>query len=220
MRASSGGPAGRTMSRLKEPSHATPSQRSAHRERAGQREAPQPLGAAALPACPLARGGRFFTGAASSPRLEPRMPRRRTCACRGGGGARVRMRDVQAVGLLLLAAACRGAAPGSGTTAEGDAAVTARTWGLAYLQGNQLPQAEAEFRKVIEHAPDQAVGYADLGLVYLRSGRYREAETQLRRAAALDSTDSDIGLMLASVYELTGREADARREIERALARD
>ncbi len=121
---------------------------------------------------------------------------------------------------LLLGAACRGATPGGDAVANSAAAVTARTWGLAYLQANQLPQAEAEFRKVVALAPDQAVGYADLGLVYLREGRYREAEARLRRAAALDSTDSSIGLMLATVYELTGREAEARREVEQVLRRD
>src|SRR5467141_3784844 len=121
---------------------------------------------------------------------------------------------------MLLLAACRGAAPGGDAVANSAAAVTARTWGLAYLQQNQLPQAEAEFRKVVALAPDQAVGYADLGLVYLREGRYREAEAQLRRAAALDSADSNIGLMLAKVYEVSGREAEARREVERVLRRD
>src|SRR5436190_16936592 len=108
----------------------------------------------------------------------------------------------------------------SAMAARNAAAVTARTWGLAYLQANQLPQAEAEFEKVVKLAPDQAVGYADLGLVYLREGRYREAEAQLRRAAALDSADNNIGLMLAKVYELTGREPEARREVERVLRRD
>src|SRR6266436_8768510 len=111
--------------------------------------------------------------------------------------------------MLLLVGACRGGAGGD-AVATSAADVTARTWGLADLQQNQLPQAEAEFRKVVALAPDQAVGYADLGLVYLREGRYREAEAQLRRAAALDSADSSIGLMLARVYELTGREAEAR----------
>ena len=120
----------------------------------------------------------------------------------------------------LLAAACRGGTPGGDSVASSAAAVTARTWGLAYLQASQLPQAEAEFEKVVKLAPDQAVGYADLGLVYLREGRYREAEAQLRRAAALDSADSNIGLMLAKVYELTAREPEARREVERVLRRD
>src|SRR5437879_410527 len=116
-------------------------------------------------------------------------------------------------------AACRGAAPGS-DQARSDSALTARTWGLAYLQQHQLPRAEAEFQKVVALAPDQALGYADLGLVYLREGRAREAEAQLRRAAALDSGGSDIGLMLAELYRTTGREADARGEIERVLRRD
>src|SRR5204863_273466 len=82
---------------------------------------------------------------------------------------------------------CRGGTPGGDSVASSAAAVTARTWGLAYLQANQLPQAEAEFEKVVKLAPDQAVGYADLGLVYLREGRYRHAEAPLRRAAALRS---------------------------------
>src|SRR6184192_1818761 len=129
------------------------------------------------------------------------------------------MRNLGGIGLLLTVA-CRGAAPRGDEPARSDSAVMARTWGLAYLQQHQLPRAEAEFRKVVALAPNQALGYADLGLVYLRGGRYREAEAQLRRAAALDSANGDIGLTLAKVYEVTGREADARREVERVLRRD
>ena len=127
-------------------------------------------------------------------------------------------KSVWVVGLLLLG--CRGAGPRGDEQARSDSAVMARTWGLAYLQQHQLPRAEAEFRKVVALAPDQALGYANLGLVYLREGRYREAEAQLRRAAALDSTNSDVGLMLAGVYEATGRDADALREVERVRYRD
>src|SRR5437660_9167462 len=130
----------------------------------------------------------------------------------------VRVRNLGGIGLLLLAA-CRGAAPGA-DQARSDSALTARTWGLAYLQQQQLPRAEAEFRKVVTLAPEQALGYADLGLVYLREGRTREAEAELQRAAALDSSDSDVGLMLGEVYRLTGREADARGEIDRVRRRD
>jgi len=91
---------------------------------------------------------------------------------------RVRITNLGGIGLLLIAA-CRGAAPGA-DQARSDSALTARTWGLAYLQQNQLPRAEAEFTKVVALAPDQALGYANLGLVYLREGRYREAEAQLK----------------------------------------
>src|SRR5439155_5887122 len=65
------------------------------------------------------------------------------------------------VGLLLLAAACRGAAPGA-DQARSDSALTARTWGLAYLQWQQLPRAEADFRKVVTLAPDPALRFGEL----------------------------------------------------------
>src|ERR1051325_4210882 len=108
----------------------------------------------------------------------------------------MRTRNLSPIGLLLLVAACRGAAPGGADqVARSDSALTARTWGLAYLQQNQLLEAEAEFRKVVALVPDQALGYADLGLVYLREGRYREAEAQFNRATALDSSSNDAGLM-------------------------
>src|SRR6266513_3945021 len=135
------------------------------------------------------------------------------------GGVTVVDRRPGVVGLLLLAAACRGAAPGA-DQARSDSALTARTWGLAYLQQQQLPRPEAELRKFVTLAPEQARGYADLGRVYLREGRTREAEAELQRATALDSADSDVGLMLAEVYRLTGREADARGAIDRVLRRD
>jgi VCBS repeat protein/tetratricopeptide repeat protein/ASPIC/UnbV protein len=118
--------------------------------------------------------------------------------------------------LFLLS--CRGRESPQGV--ERDAAIlAARTLGLAFLQNDQLAQAESSFRRIVALAPDQALGYANLGLVHLRQGRYREAETALRRAAALDTASDDIALSLAKVYELTRRTADARREVERVLQR-
>src|SRR6266508_61234 len=91
--------------------------------------------------------------------------------------------------LLLLG--CRGGEPAEGI--ERDAAIlAARTLGLAYLQREQLAQAESSFRRIVTLAPDQALGYANLGLVHLRQGRYGEAESEIRRAAALDTTSDDI----------------------------
>jgi len=132
----------------------------------------------------------------------------------------VQTRNLGSVALLLVTA-CRGAPPPPGSEqVRSDSALTARTWGLAYLQQQQLPRAEAEFQKVVALAPDQALGYADLGLVYLREGRLLEAEAQLRRAAALDSSNNEIVLMLAEVYRLSGREVDARHELDRVLHSD
>ena len=41
---------------------------------------------------------------------------------------------------------------------------TTRILGVSYLQRNQLPEAEAEFKKLIDLAPDDPLGYANLGL--------------------------------------------------------
>ncbi|MBC7674341.1 MAG: VCBS repeat-containing protein, partial [Polaromonas sp.] len=96
---------------------------------------------------------------------------------------------------------------------------TTRTLGRSYLQRNQLPEAEAEFKKLTKLAPDDPAGYADLGLVYLQAGRYPDAETQLLRARKLDPASTEIGLVLAKLYSLTQRPSDARATLER-LGRD
>jgi tetratricopeptide (TPR) repeat protein len=96
---------------------------------------------------------------------------------------------------------------------------TSRLLGLSYLQRNQLPEAESEFKKLTELAPGDPVGYADLGLTYLQAGRYAEAEKQLGRARELDPASTEVGLALARLYSLTGRPSDARAMLEQ-LRRD
>ena len=63
-------------------------------------------------------------------------------------------------------------------------AISARTMGLAYLEENKLEDAEAEFLKLIELAPGEALGYANLGIVYLRMGKYDQSEEQLEKEKA------------------------------------
>ena len=96
---------------------------------------------------------------------------------------------------------------------------TTRTLGLSYLKRNQLPEAEAEFKKLTELAPDDPVGYADLGLTYLQSGKYPEAEKQLTKARELDPASVEIGMALARLYALTKRPTDARSILDQ-LRRD
>lgn len=96
---------------------------------------------------------------------------------------------------------------------------TARMLGTGYLQRNQLPEAEAEFKKLTKLAPNDPLGYADLGLTYLQAGRYAEAEKQLRRARELDPASTEVGLALARLYLLTGRPSEARTTLEH-LRRD
>ncbi|MEA2706683.1 MAG: hypothetical protein QOH22_1471, partial [Gemmatimonadaceae bacterium] len=96
---------------------------------------------------------------------------------------------------------------------------TTRVLGTSYLQRNQLPEAEAEFKKLTRLAPDDPLGYASLGLTYLQAGRYSDAEKQLLRARELDPASTEVGLALARLYSLTGRSSDARATLER-LRRD
>jgi Flp pilus assembly protein TadD len=96
---------------------------------------------------------------------------------------------------------------------------TTRVLGTSYLQRNQLPEAEAEFKKLTRLAPDDPLGYASLGVTYLQAGRYADAEKQLLRARELDPASTDVGLALARLYALTGRPSDARATLER-LRRD
>ncbi|HEV8382589.1 MAG TPA: FG-GAP-like repeat-containing protein [Gemmatimonadales bacterium] len=89
------------------------------------------------------------------------------------------------------------------------ALITARTVGLEQLQRGLLTDAEQEFKKVIELAPRDPLGYANLGLTYLRGGRYADAESPLKRARRLDPTNPEIALITAKLYSLTGRSAEA-----------
>ena len=84
--------------------------------------------------------------------------------------------------------------------------LSSRTLGLAYLEENKLKEAEAEFLKLIELAPEEALGHANLGLVYLRMGEYDKAEENLQNAIDLQPDDPDIRLILAKVYELNDQD--------------
>lgn len=100
---------------------------------------------------------------------------------------------------------------------------TIRTLATQLLQRGQLAEAEVQFRKLVELAPDDPLGYANLGLTYLQQARYGDAETQLLRARKLDPGSADVALMLAKLYALTDRRAEARSlldELHRADPRD
>jgi Flp pilus assembly protein TadD len=118
-----------------------------------------------------------------------------------------------AVALILAATTCRS------KPVPVEELYTHRMLGLTYLQRNQLPEAESEFKKLTDLAPNDPLGYANLGLTYLQAGRYDDAEKQLRRARELDPGSTEVGLALAKLYSLTGRPADARTLLEQ-LRRD
>jgi Flp pilus assembly protein TadD len=123
--------------------------------------------------------------------------------------SRVQIAVVAAAVLLAAGIACRK------EPASVEELYTTRTLALSYLRRNQLPEAEAEFKKLIQLAPDDPLGYTDLGLTYLQSGRYREAEEQLKRARNLDSKSVEIRLAQAKLFALTNRPTEARETLEK-----
>ena len=93
-----------------------------------------------------------------------------------------------------------------------------KTLGLAYLEEFKLDDAEKEFLKYIDLAPDEKLGYANLGLAYLRMGKYAEAEKQLSKAIKIDPRDPDIRLILATVYQMNDKIDRSITVLQEALA--
>jgi tetratricopeptide (TPR) repeat protein len=92
--------------------------------------------------------------------------------------------------------------------------------GLGYLEDNDLEVAEIAFLRVIELAPDESTGYANLGLVYLRMGRNEEAQQQLLKAIDLEDDKPDIRLTLAKTYEMNQQQDKAIEQLRYILAID
>ena len=97
-------------------------------------------------------------------------------------------------------------------------ALVASARGLERLERDELKLAEEEFRRVIELAPREALGYANLAVVLLRDGRLAEAETQVSLAFGLDSMDASVILTFATIRAVRGDSADARALLERFIA--
>lgn len=114
--------------------------------------------------------------------------------------------------------------PGAGLAACGDAGPdpvelqTIRAVGLAHLEENRLEEAAAEFGRLVEMAPREAAGFANLGLAYLRMGRLDEAGTAVSRAVDLDPGDPGVRLIMADILLAAERPAEARAALDEALA--
>ncbi|HMC56558.1 MAG TPA: FG-GAP-like repeat-containing protein, partial [Gemmatimonadaceae bacterium] len=115
--------------------------------------------------------------------------------------------------VVVAAPSCRGDR-GANDQSKADELFSARSLGLGFLQKDQLPEAEEQFKKVIDLAPREPLGYANLGLTYLRAGRLDDAQKQLEKAHDMDPRDPEVGLMLAKLYDLKDRRDDARRTLQ------
>ncbi|MDH3651532.1 MAG: FG-GAP-like repeat-containing protein, partial [Saprospiraceae bacterium] len=92
-----------------------------------------------------------------------------------------------------------------------------RVLGLAYLEEDRLEEAEVAFSKLIELAPKEGLGYANLGLVYLRQGKYPESREQLERALKKDPDNPDIRLIWAKYHELTDNQEQSIEELKKII---
>ncbi|MCK5134959.1 MAG: VCBS repeat-containing protein [Bacteroidales bacterium] len=118
--------------------------------------------------------------------------------------------------LSLLFYGCNQQKSKNAAATEGEM-ITAKTLGLAYLEENQLEEAEAEFLKLVDFDPTEVLGYANLGIVYLRMGEYQEAEDWLQKAIKMDPKDPDVRLILAKVYEMSNNADKSVKELEMAI---
>jgi tetratricopeptide (TPR) repeat protein len=75
--------------------------------------------------------------------------------------------------------------------------------GNAYFSAGQLPQAEAEFKKVLDLQPQYPHASAELGMVYLAEKRPQDAEVTFKQVLAQDSDDvyGNYGMALALADE-------------------
>ena len=90
--------------------------------------------------------------------------------------------------------------------------------GLAYMEEERYSDAANQFIILVELAPKEPLGYANLGLTYMRmSGKLDKSEEWLQKALKLMPDDPDIRLLLAKVHELTDREAQAVTTLENTL---
>jgi tetratricopeptide (TPR) repeat protein len=90
--------------------------------------------------------------------------------------------------------------------------------GITYTQLDQLPAADAHYRRAIVLNPELPGPHKNLGFNQLNEKRYAEAELELRRALSLDSSDQFTHYYLAIVYLATSQDALAVEQLPASAA--
>ena len=86
--------------------------------------------------------------------------------------------------------------------------------GVQYAWLGRFPEAETQFRRMIELMPENPVGRANLALVLIQIGSRDEAELNLRRAVQVAPDDKKTHLLLG---RLLWNNPDTREEGQRHL---
>jgi Tfp pilus assembly protein PilF len=92
--------------------------------------------------------------------------------------------------------------------------------GMCFAELGKYEQAEAEFIKAVEFAPEhfKGVAYSNLGMIYLKQHNFAEAEKNLLTALKYNKLDDIAYYNLAQIYFLTGSKDKALKNAENALA--
>ena len=85
-----------------------------------------------------------------------------------------------------------------------------RNFGLAYLEEERYSDAANEFLMLIEKAPKEPLGYANLGLTYMRmDGELKQSEKWINSALNLVPKNPFIRFLLGKIYDMTNRRKKA-----------
>ena len=92
--------------------------------------------------------------------------------------------------------------------------------GSLYLEKQDFPAAEAEFRKVIEINQADAAAYFNLGNVSLLTKRYDDAMKWLQEGMKREPNSAFGQFLLGSTYSALGRPNEAEKSLQSALHLD
>ncbi len=90
-----------------------------------------------------------------------------------------------------------------------EAALTLRTAGIAQLENERPVDAEANFRRVIQAVPGDALGHANLAIALLRQQKYDAALASIEQALKLAPGRGELVAIHAEILKWSGRVEEA-----------
>lgn len=128
------------------------------------------------------------------------------------------LRKLSALLVLAALAACDATAQPSEEPSEqpSEEMVRLRSVGYAQLENEREVEAESTFRELIDLAPEEPLGHANLGVALLRQARHEPALAAIERALDLGGDRADLLLIRADILLSGGRNEEALADYRRA----
>jgi predicted O-linked N-acetylglucosamine transferase (SPINDLY family) len=89
---------------------------------------------------------------------------------------------------------------------------------MAHFREGRLPQAEAEFRGILQSYPNAAAALNGLAIVVFESNRPEEAIQLLRQAIAIEASEPDLHYNLARMCHSAGQVDESIAALEKVIA--